>query len=263
VKSIAIARMLLDGPYTVGCRYTLDDALLAAQLRQLGADARLYAGKSEGRVVDLARQFVRMRTQACLFAVEPVTLALMQQIVVQVRALAPSMEVFFHGPVDAAQRQALSAGAVSVHWLADEPEACLAELATLLGGDAVPAAIHATVSPYLAGLIHEDEAARLGLSADRQHDLVVALHSLRQCVAQLVAAQRQHEARRRARRADQREDGRQLGRTASPCPHRDAPLADRAAREPGQLLPQQVERAVGAEAQAGRFVFVDQAGKVR
>jgi hypothetical protein len=166
VKSIALCRFMLDAGYVAGCRYSLAEARLAARLRQHGIDARLYAGKSEGRVVDIARQLVRMRTDACLLAVAPQTMALARHVVEQILAIVPGLTVLLQAAEEARPAEAV-ATALSQAWISDDPDAAFTQLLQAMGCTAKDQLDADGSSPYLSGLLHREDVERLGLSADQ------------------------------------------------------------------------------------------------
>lgn len=172
MKSIALCRFLLDADYVVGCRYALAEAQLAARLRQQGIDARLYAGKSDGRVVDIARQLVRMRTEVCLLAATPQTVALARRVIEQMLAIVPGLTVLVQASEETRQADAVSALVCAVsspplRWISADPERAFAELLQAMGCTAQDALEADGRSPYLSGLLHREDAERLGLSADQ------------------------------------------------------------------------------------------------
>lgn len=166
MSALTLGRFLLDGPYVVGCRHDLNDARLAASLRAAGLDVRLYAGKSEGRVVDLARQFARMRTAACCWAVTPLSLAVSAQVARQLALVNPDALLLFRGAVSDADWQALGCPDLpQAHRVPDEPAALAQALVGLGLVPALQAPVDPHASPYLSGLLGEDDLARIGLDA--------------------------------------------------------------------------------------------------
>ena len=170
VKSIGIGRLELDGAYITGLRYVLDDARVASLLGAAGITSKLYAGKPEGRVLDLVRQLVRLRTDAYLFHVSSASAEPTAQLVKGLRQLRADLRFFFwtadgSEPIGSLETlgQRLSAGGVD-----DVVAAILAE-----GG--VPAPAHGQAngrSPYLSGLIGAADAQRLGISLDQSAEIV-------------------------------------------------------------------------------------------
>jgi hypothetical protein len=170
VKSIGIGRLELDGAYVTGLRYSLDDARVASSLRAAGIASKLYAGKPDGRVLDLVRQLVRLRTDAYLFHVSSASAEPTAQLVKGLRQLRADLRFFF--------------------WTADgsEPIGSLEALGERLSAGDVEGVIAAVLaaadipvpmdeqrtrrSPYLSGLIGVDDAQRLGISLDQSAEIV-------------------------------------------------------------------------------------------
>src|SRR5262249_55609458 len=126
VTSLALGRFLLDGSHVVGCRYAYADAWLAAQLKAGGLDARLYAGKNEGRVLDLGRQFARMRADAYLWAVDEHSLAVSMQVARQLAMLKPAARLLFQGDIsDALWRACAWPAELQAQRLPQDAEAAL------------------------------------------------------------------------------------------------------------------------------------------
>lgn len=164
MMSVGIARIILDGRHVAGLRYSLEDAQLAARLIGAGVPAKLYAGKSEGRVLDLARQLVRMRTDLYLFGVSDHTLGVTCELARQLAALRPDAQFMFQGACAGANPAQLAAMATMGTHLASE---LLGELDTeLLARAGIAAGAmrpEAVVSPYLSGLLPASDVVRLGL----------------------------------------------------------------------------------------------------
>lgn len=129
-------------------------------LQATGASVKLYAGKAEGRVSDLARQLVRMRRDACVLHVNPHMLAPTVEVARALRALIPEIQLFFWGTGDGVPPAALARMEELGPWLRmDHVAQVAAELAARLGLSAPPA-----VSPYTTGLLTAHDALRVGLT---------------------------------------------------------------------------------------------------
>lgn len=162
--TVGIGRIILDGRHVAGFRYTLGDARIAARLNTEGFNAKLYAGKSEGRVLDLARQLVRMRTNLYLFGVSAHTLGVTCELARQLAQLRPDAHLVFHGDCSGANPAQLEAMAALGTMAGTDP------VATLLGMNSPALAAPSPspeLSPYLAGILHANDIVRLGLSADQ------------------------------------------------------------------------------------------------
>jgi hypothetical protein len=171
MNSIAVARVQLDGRHVSGLRYDLEDARLVAGLLQSGAQARLYGGKSDGRIVDLCRQLVRMRTDAYVFQVCRDTLAPTLQLVEGLAQMRPGLHFFLWGgikPDISEQMQRIRLSSVIQIAEASHAEQMLLWLKRqqymplVTGGEG-----HDVInfSPYITGLVPFEEIFRLGLTA--------------------------------------------------------------------------------------------------
>jgi radical SAM protein with 4Fe4S-binding SPASM domain len=170
VKSIGIGRLELDGVYVTGLRYALDDARVASLLAAAGLASKLYAGKPDGRVLDLVRQLVRLRTDAYLFHVSSASAEPTAQLVKGLRQLRADLRFFFwtadgSEPIGSLEAlgERLPAGDVD------------GVVAAILAAGGVAASTHAQPSrrsPYLAGLIGAADAQRLGISLDQSAEIV-------------------------------------------------------------------------------------------
>jgi hypothetical protein len=161
VKSIGLARIVLDGRHVAGLRYKLDDARVAAVLASRGIAAKLYSGKSEGRVLDLARQLARMRTEACLFHVCADTLAATCELARELRAITPGCRILFWGSTHGAH-PALLASLPDIDYPDADGVAELLALPCFTTGERGDA----SSSPYLTGLLGHADALRLGFAPD-------------------------------------------------------------------------------------------------
>jgi hypothetical protein len=164
MKSIAIARVTLDGHHVGGLRHLLEDARLASALRALSVQAKLYAGKSEGRVVDLVRQLIRMRVDAYAFWVCPHSAGATLQLMKGLRNLRADVEFFCWGPSTNDDAHELELASLACRLTAlDAEQAVMQLLPRLAETTGMPEAEH--FSPYLSGLVAREELFRLGISA--------------------------------------------------------------------------------------------------
>ena len=69
MPSISIAAISVDGRHISGLTYGMAEAELCWCLQQSGFVAKLYNGRPEGSISDLARQLARMRTETYLFSI--------------------------------------------------------------------------------------------------------------------------------------------------------------------------------------------------
>lgn len=158
--TIGFGSIGLDGHHVSGLRYSLDDARIAAMLQATGASVKLYAGKAEGRVSDLARQLVRMRRDVCVLHITPHTLAPTVEVARALISLVPEMRVLFWGAGDGVPSAALARMEALGPWLRlAQPAQVAAALADRLGLSTPPAA-----SPYSTGLLTAHDALRVGLT---------------------------------------------------------------------------------------------------
>lgn len=171
-KSIGLGRLLLDGRHISGLRYALDEARIGACLQQKGIAAKLYSGKSEGRVVDIARQLARMRTDAYLFWTDAETLNPICQIAKSLKALRPNIQVLFWGSAELSSDLARTDAAECGTFLAGQDVPTITEILTQIAGGRgeMPGAAPAA-SPYLSGLLEAADVARLGLSLEQDPEL--------------------------------------------------------------------------------------------
>lgn len=181
MKSIGLARIVLDGRHVAGLRYGLEDAGVAAALAQRGISAKLYSGKSEGRVLDLARQLVRMRTEACLFHVCPETVAVTCELVKELLAITPACRVLLWGQADGANPANLASLAGKIEFIdAGSAEALLAAPQFNAAGP-LPSA-------YLAGILGFEDALRLGFARGPNLEQEIAWLAGTECGADAVIA---------------------------------------------------------------------------
>ena len=173
LKTIGLGRLTLDGRHISGFSYELDDARVGTGLQNAGIAAKLYAGKSEGRVIEIARQLARMRTDAYVLATNSETLGPSCQLAKALKILRPSVQVFFweakHAPDEQAHADAADIGTVlcadSVGALIDELTRHAGIACALPGGE--PAS-----SPYTSGLLTATDVARLGLTVAQNRELI-------------------------------------------------------------------------------------------
>lgn len=161
LKSAGLARIEIDGRHVAGLRYALDEARLAAALAAVGVTVKLYAGKSEGRVLELARQLARTRAQVYVFHVAPASLAVTCTLAAELRLLVPTVEFAFWGRAEGvnpalAERVRAMATWIESDILADVQVALGAVLAAQIGSE--------PVSPYLSGLLTGADLGRKGLA---------------------------------------------------------------------------------------------------
>lgn len=166
MTAIGFGSVALDGLHVSGLRFCLDDARIAATLAALGASVKLYAGKAEGRVSDLARQLVRMRRDIYLFKVEPHTLAPLVELVRALKLLNPAVDTFFWSETGSINPILAARMGTAATWIeADTPEQAAAVLAAHAGLG--PCALVPLQSPYLSGLLSVHDAIRLGMTCGR------------------------------------------------------------------------------------------------
>ena len=199
VNSVGLARIVLDGRHVAGFRYTLDDARLAAGLNAAGISAKLYAGKSEGRILDLSRQLARMRTDGYLIFVSPDTLGPVCELVKELKVLRPTVSLIFWGNVDGANPALVERAAGLGSFL---PAADVEEVLRACGAGQVDNV--KLQSPYLSGLLSAEDVARFGITADQPQGItaaelewlaanrpptgtVIVIEALRQAPADLLA----------------------------------------------------------------------------
>src|SRR4051812_22174133 len=95
MPSISIAAISVDGRHISGLTYGRSEAELCWCLQQSGFVAKLYNGRPEGSISDLARQLARMRTETYLFSIcafsAPVARALSRHL----KQLRPNAAIIF------------------------------------------------------------------------------------------------------------------------------------------------------------------------
>lgn len=161
MKTAGLARIEIDGRHVAGLRYALDEARLGAAMAAVGVTVKLYAGKSEGRVLELARQLARTRAQVYVFHVSPASLAVTCTLAAELRLLAPAVEFAFWGRAEGvnpalAERVRALATWIESDILAEVQVALGAVLAAPIGSD--------PVSPYLSGMLTGADLGRKGLA---------------------------------------------------------------------------------------------------
>ena len=165
MNSISISRVSLDGRHVSVLGHELEDARLASALRSLGVQAKLYSGKPEGRVVDLVRQLLRMRSDVYAFWVSPQSAGPTIQLARGLRGLRPDLKFFFWGPeCDPAHEAQIARLAFRGRSL--DAEQALAEMSPWLASPTSPVD-PLQFSPYLSGLASQEEVFRLGISASQ------------------------------------------------------------------------------------------------
>lgn len=157
-KSVGLARMVLDGRHVQNFSYSLDDATIVAKLSTAGISAKLYGGKREGRVLDLARQLVRMRTDAYLFWVSAETIGPIYVVAKELKRLRPDAIILFWGNIIGSNPSILyninNVGEVL-------PCICINTIVSFFM-DSVSCEDN-VFSPYSIGLLAHSEMPRLGL----------------------------------------------------------------------------------------------------
>ncbi|MEH6433515.1 hypothetical protein [Massilia sp. DD77] len=167
-NSVGLARIVLDGRHVAAFRYALDDARLAASLIAAGIGAKLYAGKSEGRVLDLSRQLARMRADGYLIFVSPDTLGPVCELVKELKVLRPTVSVTFWGNVEGANPVLAERAATLGQFL---PAAGIEDVLQACTGEQAGVQLH---SPYLSGLLAAEDVGRFGMTADQPQALTIA-----------------------------------------------------------------------------------------
>lgn len=165
-KSVGLIRFELEGNYVQGVRFALDDARLAATLKNLNVTAKLYAGRSEGRVVDIVRQLTRLRVDILLMWVSEDSVGLAQQLSFGLKKIKPKTKIIWWGAetsiytcVDGYDEAFDAIDAVSAQHVIP----ALKDNAILNLGEEIPQALS---SPFLSNVISSvDEAIRLGFTA--------------------------------------------------------------------------------------------------
>src|ERR1700722_11319268 len=86
-----------DHSYVDRLTFGLDDARIASGLRAVGFASSLYAGRPNGRIQDLTRQLLRMRTDAVLFWVHPEGAGAARQLTLGMKSLRTAVRIFWWG----------------------------------------------------------------------------------------------------------------------------------------------------------------------
>lgn len=170
-NDVTIARLRIDGRHIMDLTSTLDDALLAAHLRSAGVEAKLYSGKPEGRIVDLARQLARMRSTAYLFHVSAETAAATTQLAGELKRIRTNVAVLRW--TDGAD-PARGANAHDAPIAADDVADAARKVADLFPGRSATASRDRPFSAYIDKILPAEDARRLGLTAKQKLETLVA-----------------------------------------------------------------------------------------
>lgn len=168
-KSVGLARMVLDGRHVQNFSYVLDDAVIAAQFTAAGMPAKLYGGKREGRVLDLARQLVRMRTDAYLFWISAATAGPMSVLATELKRLRPDTDIIFWGDMQGANPTVTESVTATGQF---HSSTSIDETISFFTG--APVNHDERVSPYASGLLAHSEMPRLGLDGNQLQQTLIA-----------------------------------------------------------------------------------------
>ncbi|WP_299943426.1 hypothetical protein [uncultured Microbulbifer sp.] len=172
-KSVGLFRLRLVGRHVEGASYDLDDARLASALEGVGLAAKLYRGRPEGRVRDIARQLIRMRTDILLMWVALDSLMPALRLCEALLAFRPNIRIYWWGEDTDSSEVKEHARNIATLIPAPVPEQVLPmlqELGFLSTERKLPAVLP---SPYMSGVVPSaEEAIRLGLTADVPADVL-------------------------------------------------------------------------------------------
>ncbi|MCP4985623.1 MAG: hypothetical protein GY928_05990 [Colwellia sp.] len=178
IKSIGLCRLTLNGHHVEGLNYSLDEARLATAFRQSGLIAKLYAGRPEGSIKDIARQIARMRTEAVIFSVSTESLSTTLQLCKTLKKLKPALNIYWWGyKLNTDLIKAIDSKEIKVI-IETSPEKFLTQLIELKVIELAPfkSMIHNKVitlpSPYTSELLSQQDANRLGLTLSQPFDIL-------------------------------------------------------------------------------------------
>jgi hypothetical protein len=163
LKNVTLARLGLDGNHISGLGFALPEARLAAGLQSAGLAAKLYSGKPDGQVAELAKQLARTRTAAYLFAVSDQTAMATVQLARELLRLRADLRFFFWAaqPLNETIREALGS---TGELISGAPGGAASEL---LGKVEALSPCAILPSPYLEGLLAAEDVYRIGLAGDQ------------------------------------------------------------------------------------------------
>jgi hypothetical protein len=165
--------MALDGRHIAGMGFSLDDARIAAGLISKGVVAKLYSGKSEGRIQDLTRQLVRMRTDAYLFWVTPEAAAIACELSSDLKTLRPDLCFLFWGTISGANPTLIERiDELGQFFQVGDPENALNTLLALFMKSSTGSSHESALSPYLTNLLSAVDLPRLGISVAQDSKLL-------------------------------------------------------------------------------------------
>jgi hypothetical protein len=163
MASISIAAISVDGRHISGLTYGKAEAELCWCLQQSGFAAKLYNGRPEGSISDLARQIARMRTETYLFSIcaysAPVARALSRHL----KQLRPNAAIIFWATESSPTFQVLALEACARLIVAQS----VREVAELVAGGPQPTGPEERrVSLYRSSILPAAELGRIGIRAN-------------------------------------------------------------------------------------------------
>jgi len=160
MKSVTVTRMLMDSRHIVGLGYERPDGELCWSLAQAGLETKLFVGKSEASLNDLARQLARTRSDHYVFAVNMHSAPAARALGLALQQVRPTVVLAFWMELSALPADLVPLAEIGTPILAVEPGAAAA---ALTGTSEAPPP--RTASLYRAGIFSEADLARIGLHA--------------------------------------------------------------------------------------------------
>ena len=161
LKTIGCCHIAVTGRHVENLSYSLHDARLLATLQQAGLGGKLYAGRPQGKIKELARQLVRMRTDALVLSVSEESLSTALTLCYFFAELRPDVPIYLWGR--GARSDAVPHTTVNPLHCIDTDDVLL--VVQRLLNDAGMTAVSQCASPYLSGLCGINDVERLGFFA--------------------------------------------------------------------------------------------------
>ncbi len=173
MSKLLLASLIADRQYVVALKYDFASAKVAAALKSAGLQVKLYSGKTDGRIQDLARQLIRMRSDVYVLFGNSQFESELYQIARSVNELRPNTSFVFALPESEKALVSLTAlkgiGRVIFY---DSIENCADNLARNSGFDSTNQPIDSASSPYDGDILTVFQAPELGISALCSNDSI-------------------------------------------------------------------------------------------
>lgn len=163
MKSVTLVGVVMDALYAVSIGSRLLEGELALALKRHGVDAKLFDGRADGQLAEIARRLARMRTDTYLFIFPSTAGSLMAELATAVAKLRPMVrsiglltdDHYFDDPTNAFCSLAIWQGA-------DQTAALLLDVPRL------PAQSNPeSCSVYLSGILPLEAVREAGLRLDQ------------------------------------------------------------------------------------------------